>query len=246
MAQKGFDGNLALQIFKIHTNEILPVDKITPADIVLVSDSKLKKLYLYKGPDSLALNEFDSGALYERILNRFFNQNIYLIKDLKIHPSNSERIVTIKQCIKHHLVNLQKYAVSRFVKRVFLFEGFRNRIKVFKNYENSFSWRSKLSNATGLWKLSIFNVSIILLIFLLLLLNNTINVIPLIGTTVNAESLKYTLENLSIVLWISIGLLVLLAFVNLFFIFFPMKFPIKPKKIVEMFGEQKESKENNP
>lgn len=167
---------LVLRLFKILVDEIIPVDKITPADVIVVFDDESKNLYLYRGIYTPKLDEFRAERLYERILNRFLNPNIIFIRSLMESQSDSEKIVQIKHYIFDHFINLNHYELKRSLENFFLLKDIRLRLKSFKNYEQSREWRTNLSNVTNLWRLSLFNILSIGSVFVILLLKTILDI----------------------------------------------------------------------
>ena len=83
---------MVLQLFIITQDEITevsPAHKLSPQDVGLVYHEESHNLYVFKGEDSLVLDEFQSEILYDRILNRFLNTNIYFLQSLIPTSENS-------------------------------------------------------------------------------------------------------------------------------------------------------------
>jgi hypothetical protein len=229
---------MSLQLFRITAKEIFPIKKFTPRHHALVVDESSKKIYVYKGKDSLSLNEFESAVLYERIMNRFLNSKIFLIYTLKYDEEDGEEISRIKAFLKKNLQNQMSYKVGKGFKHVFLLQGIQDRIKEFKNYEKSRVWRQSLTNLSNIWKLSLFNVIGLSIVIIALGLKLGLDVIPTIKDS--AIDLIWT-ENLVILIIICLSILVIIMLVNLAFILFPMKFPIEPAQLKMMKREKKQS-----
>ena len=124
---------MALQLLRITSDEFNPTNKLTPDQIGLIIDEDSKKLYVYRGEETLSLNEFESEALYERILNRFLNSKIFIIFSIDSKEGDSDEILQIKRFLRKKLSKGFNYQYTKMLKRIFLLEGFRNRIKMFKN-----------------------------------------------------------------------------------------------------------------
>ena len=229
---------MSLQLFRITVSEFFPIKKFTPRHLALVLDETSKKIYVYKGTDSLSLNEFESEVLYERIMQRFLNSEIFLIYTLKADEDDDEEIANIKAFLHQNQKNQMTYKVGKGLKHVFLLQGIQDRIKEFKTYEKSRVWRRSLTNLSNIWKLSLFNVIGISLVLIMLGLKLGLDVIPYIKDS--ATDIIWT-ENLVILIVICLSILFMIMLVNLAFILFPMKFPIEPLKLKMMKRERKQS-----
>ena len=233
-----------LELFKITLDDIVSTAKITPEDITLVLDKKTKNIYVYRGRYSLPIDDFQAAVLYERIINRFLNPNIYLIKTLVEKEDDTPELIKIKEFIVDSYPNLSKFELKRTLENIFLLKGVRERIKAFKNYENSREWRSKLSNTTNLWRLSVFNVfalfsvGLILILKILLDLNQGDFFFLNSDKTYNTSLWTLWLENLVLTIALCAFILAITFIVNLAFILFPLKFPIKPNSIHFLSGEK--------
>lgn len=224
---------MVLNLYKITDDEILSADTVSPEDVILVSDSDNKKLYLYRGPYSLSYNQFQSDVLYERIVNRFLNPNIFVLPDLAILDSTSE-LSSIKTLIQEHYQNLGAYKLKHLMKNIFLLQGLRNRVLLFKNYENSHSYRSRISNTSKMWRFGFINLLLSGFLILALMLTLFIGIIPEITETTSSALDSFWLENLAFVIGIAILILIILFILNLSFVINPLKFPIKPDAIDSM------------
>ena len=229
---------MALQLLRITSDEFNPTNKLTPDQIGLIIDEDSKKLYVYRGEETLSLNEFESEALYERILNRFLNSKIFIIFSIASKEEDSDEILQIKRFLRKKLSNGFNYRSTKMLKRIFLLEGFRNRIKMFKNYENAGVWRRKLTNLSNIWKLSIFNVISLLIITIFLSLKVFLDIIPALKNN-SISNIDLWAEDLVLILVLSLVLIVAIILVNLAFILFPMKFPINPR---DLRAEDKQNK----
>ena len=216
-----------MQLFNIAQEEISPVDKISPQDIGLVYHEESRNLYVYKGDDSLVLDEFQSEVLYERILNRFLNTNIYFLQSLIPTPENSAEILEVKSFLFTHLASSGLYSLKKFFSSLISFRGLRNRIKTFKNYEKSYSWRTQLTHPRKFWRLEVFNFVMVLLLFAVLLLQLLLGVNPIKTQELSGENWFFWVENLQITLGVCLGVLSIMAIVNGIFLFFPMKYPTR-------------------
>ena len=234
----------AFELYKVTQTEIIPAKQITPEDIALVLDKENKFLYVYKGKYSIPFDEFRSTKLFERIINRFLNPNVYLLKTIIPKEKDEERIIKIKEFIINHYPNLKKYEFSRKIKNIFHLKSIREQIRIFKSYENSRVWRSKLSNLTNIWRLSAFNAilligAVIVLLAKIILDTSNQNFIFISGNTIDTDLFNLWRENLNLILGL-LGFILAVGFiVNLVFILFPMKFPISPLDYGEMKKESK-------
>jgi hypothetical protein len=143
------------------------------------------------------------------------------------------------------------------LKNVFLLKSYRNTFNKFKNYQNSLEWRSKLSNLTNIWNLSIFNILSIVSVCIIIIVKiaiglNTSNFIFLNQDgTINYSLWQLWLQDLGFTLGFCLIILLFTFLINVFFVIFPLKFPINPhalitlseankKKIKEVVEEKKE------
>jgi hypothetical protein len=226
-----------IRLFKVKEDEILQSELVTPEDIILVLNEQSKNLYLYRGKYCSNLNEFQSNILYERIINRFLNPNIYVIKTLVPSNDDSDEIKEIKQYILDHFPNLNHFELKRVMKKYFLLQDFRVNLKNFRNYQNSREWRSKLSNLTNTWRLTAFNILAIIAVGIILLFkilidinsNNFLFLNP--DGTLNSALWQLWLRNLEIILILCLIILTITLIINMIFIIFPLKFPITPNAI---------------
>jgi hypothetical protein len=229
-----------LQLFKITHDEIISAKNITPEDVILILDKENKQIYVFRGQFSLPLDEFKSATIYERIINRFLNPNILLLTTLVKKDSDSKQILQIKEFIVDHYPNPSSYKVTRIIRNTLLLRGVRDRIKTFKNYENSRVWRKKLSNTTNIWRLSAFNVLSVMSVFVILVLKllldiNQGNFIFLKSDgTIDSNLWGLWLESLGFILGLCIFILIITFLTNLIFLLFPLRFPINPKAIKTM------------
>jgi len=219
---------MVLQLFIISQDEITevsPAQKLSPQDVGLVYHEESRNLYVFKGEDSLVLDEFQSEILYDRILNRFLNTNIYFLQSLIPTSENSPEILEVKAFFYAHLAGFGFYSLKKIGVSVLNFRRLRNRIKMFKNFETSHSWRAKLTHPRKFWQLELFNLLMGGLVFLLLILQLLLGVNPIKTLELTAENWFYWLENLQITLGVCLGLLSILVVVNGIFLLFPMKYP---------------------
>lgn len=216
---------MVLQLFIISQDEINPAEKVSPQDVGLVFHEESRNLYVFKGEDSLVLDEFQSEVLYERILNRFLNTNIYFLQSLIPTPENSPEILEVKSFFYTHLAGSGLYSLKKFGVSILSFSRLRNRIKMFKNFETSHSWRSKLTHPRKFWQLELFNLLMGGLLFLILILQLLLGVNPIKTLEISGESWFFWLENLQISLGVCLGLISIMIVINGLFLFFPMKYP---------------------
>lgn len=247
-----------LKLYKIFEDDISPVTVISPKDVVVVSDAsdqKNKKIFLWKGPYSPNYDEFKSVALYNRLLDLFFNPEIYIITDTKliIDKNDSDQVKRVKDFLQQNLPDLANYRKKRMLGNFLLLTGIREKIKEFKRYESSNKWNAKVSNLTNIWRLSIFNVIAMLSVVVLLLLklqwdlkgdnhlfydNNHI---------MDPVLWEIWLGSLITTLFVAAVIILIVTFANLMFVLIPMKFPINPKETKsyssKMLGDLKRKKE---
>jgi hypothetical protein len=228
-----------LQLYKIAEDEISTINLILPEDVALVYDEETKNLYLYRSKNYLKLDEFQSTILYERILNRFLNPNIYYIRDLTEIKGDTGKTNQIKRFIQGHRIKLFQYNVKQFFENLFLLKNIRQKIEDFKRFEHSREWRTTFSNQTNIWRLSIFNLISILIITLMLVISYTFVKSDYISELTNWNLwLKY----FNFIFIISVTVLGFVFLINLLFVLFPLKFPIHPKMIEKLSGSSKELK----
>jgi hypothetical protein len=223
-------------LYLITENDIIPVvnpKSITLDHIVAVSDDDSKAVYIWKGVYSPNFDTFKAAALYERILNRFVNPNVYIIKDLEI-LGDTDPNKKVKEFLIQNLPNQKISKWNHVVKEVFLLKSVRRKVEEFNRYESSSKWRAKLSNLTNLRRLSIFNVISIISVIVILILKIALDLmgdsfIFLEGSSVNTALWNLWLSALIIIMIICSILLSVVVVINMGFIMFPMKFPINPK-----------------
>jgi len=226
-----------LRLFIINEDEILPVESITPDNLIVVNNEDSKTLYVYRGKYAPNLDQFRSNLLYERIINRFLNPNILIIKSLVIAEKDNFELKTVKNFILDHFPNLGHYEIKRMLRKYLLFQDLRVSLKNFSNYQNSREWRGKISNITNIWRLSAFNILIMIAVGIILTIKtiydfNGENFIFLEQNgQLNPSLWQLWLQNLTITMVLCIILLGFSLIINSLFIFFPMKFPIAPHAI---------------
>jgi len=227
-----------MKLYKITKDEIMETKNASPEDVVLVLNEESKTLYVYKGEKSISYNELKSEALYERILNQFFNPKIFLIKTLDVKDEDHLDTVQAKNFILSHFPNMKKFWTFYTLKNIFLLHSFRKKIKVFKQYEKSRIWRLRLSNTTKIWYLSILNTIVLLIVVIGLFWKifniNNLSFINFNNNTINPVGWEYWYDNLRLYFGFSGVILACLFLVNFIFVIFPMKFPISPSKLKNM------------
>ncbi|WP_371801924.1 hypothetical protein [Candidatus Lokiarchaeum ossiferum] len=228
---------MVLNLYKITEDEILSVDTVSPEDIILISNSDNKRLYLYRGPYSLSYNQFQSDILYERIVNRFLNPNIFVLSNLISEDPTSE-LNSVKKFIQEHYQNLGAYKFKHLLKNIFLLQGIRNRVLLFKNFENSHPYRSRISNTSKMWRFGLMNLLLSGLLIVIMVLTLVVGLIPEIAGSTSSESGSFWLENLAFIFGITIIVLTIVFIVNLSFVINPLKFPIKPDALESMLKKE--------
>ena len=171
-------------------------------------------------------------------MQQFLNSKIFLIYTLKYDEEETEEISNIKAFLRQNQKNQMTYQVGKGLKHIFLLQGIRDRIKEFKNYEKSRVWRQSLTNLSNIWKLSLFNVIGISAVIITLGLKLGLDIIPYIKGS--ATGINWT-ENLVVLIITCLSILFIIMLVNLAFILFPMKFPIKPVELKIMKGDRKQA-----
>lgn len=222
------------KMYKIIADNFIESDKIDPTDVILVSDTEKKTLYLYKNPNQSIYDEFESQEIYEKILNKFLNPNIILIKSLQPQESDSVELQEVKNSILNAFPNIFWYKIKTFIQNIFGLRKIRENYEIFKNYEQSGVWRRRISNQTNLWKLSVFNVIISLIIAIFSILIILIGIKPIYSEGLLSEGLTIWIQNLGVYQVIIIALAGFIFLVNLTFLIFPLRFPIKPKMLREL------------
>ncbi|MBA7567290.1 hypothetical protein ES708_08999 [subsurface metagenome] len=219
------------KLFLITEDEISPIEMATPENILLVLSQKLKKIYLYRGNYSENFDEFESGELYDRVVNRFLNPQIFLVKTLEPKTGDTEESTAIKAFLKQKIDNSTKFWFRRLLRNIVFLESYRKKVKIYNNFQTSKVWRSRVSNFTGMRRLSILNtvfggIGLAWLLYILLA-----KIVPTINNPdlLNSQStLNKWLESITIG---AIGIVFLSGTVfllNLIFVLFPLRFPIKP------------------
>ncbi|MCK5347570.1 MAG: hypothetical protein KAR20_29375, partial [Candidatus Heimdallarchaeota archaeon] len=126
-----------------------------------------------------------------------------------------------------HFASSGFYSIKKIGASLISLWGLRNRIKMFKNYDKSHSWRSKLTHPRKFWQLELFNIMMATTLFLILILQLLLGVNPIKTQELSGDNWLYWVENLQISLGVCLGLLALMIIVNGVFLLFPMKYPIK-------------------
>jgi len=204
-----------LEFFIVKDDNIKLSNKLTHNDIVFVLDGKAG--YIWKGTQAKDLDEFTAKKIELLIKETFKEVNFVIIPGIEILESDNPKIVQIKTEINQRLPKQSIVKIKE--KPVTLFKKLKEKITEFKNYENSWNWRKKLSNLTNLWKLSIFNIVIIAICIILIFNQSIFHVI--IG---------------DFYLFIALIILLIIFSVNFIFVIFPMKFPIR---VLNISGEVK-------
>jgi hypothetical protein len=229
-----------LRLFKILEDEIISTTKILPDEVILVFDEETKNLYVYRGEYSPKIDEFRADRLYERIINRFLNPNIYYLQSIIESREDPEIITRVKHFIFDHYPNLRHYSFQRTLQNIFLLKDLRIRLKSFRNYEKSREWRTNLSNLTNIWKLSVFNILSILSVFGILIYKLIIDINRSDFIFINPDR---TLDPVLWSLWLQdLALTIIICglilggviILNLLFVLFPLRFPINPENIQAM------------
>lgn len=225
---------MALSLYKITNEGIFPISTFNPRDVIIVSDDSAKKLYIYKGLDSHGINEFEAEKLYEEIMQKFLNTHIYIVNTTNIKVDDNSQDKKIKRFIQSNQVGKISYNIGKWIKKIIFLQGFRDQITELKNYNSSNKWKRRLSNLTSLWKLSLFNCIMIFSVIIGLGLKIWLDVVPFLNDfRINQPYSKFV-ENLTIFLLIGIMMLLTTGIVNLIFVLYPMKFPIKPVELEKL------------
>ena len=227
---------LSILLYRIEKESIVPIESGSENDILLVEMRDEGKLFVYRGRYSETADEFVSRKLYERIINKFHNSNIMVLKSKLPIANDPKDVLAVKNFLLDHMEDDKKFERNRFLKRLFLLEGIREDIRKFKNYENSREWRASVSNLTQLRKLSVFNFWSLIAIALILIVKTALDISSgkLIfinsqsNVVINPELFRLWIQNLSFTLLLCAVILIIVAFVNFLFVSFPMRFPIKP------------------
>ncbi len=193
-----------LEFYIIKDEDILLSKNFTDSDIVFILDGKVG--YIWKGSKAINLDEITAKKIDSLIKEKFDEINFVLIPDIEIRDDDNPKFIELKREIKKRLVKETKYVKkkNKFIDKI------KNSIREFKNYENSWKWRKKLSNLTTLWKLAILNI--IIIGFSIVFIYNQ------------------AILNLSIgdfILLFVFLMLFIIFIINLIFVIFPMKFPVK-------------------
>lgn len=221
---------MSLILYKVEDSEFIKTDRVKPDELALVLDEDNKEIYVYKPKKSKVYDEYEAEELYNLILNKFLNPNIFMIKELKDTPQESEKVQKVKNFIRTAQPSIFWFNLGKFFKDLFLFHNLRQNYEIFKNYHHSGVWRRRISNQTNLWKLSLFNTIVSASISIISLLIILFAIRPLFSSPLSGESLQLWLQNLTIYEGLLIFLSILIFLPNLIFIIFPLRFPIKPQK----------------
>ncbi len=226
-------------LYRIEKESIVPIEIGSENDILLVEMRDEGKLYVYRGRYSEKTDEFLSRKLYERIINKFHNSNIFVLKS-KIPIANElTEITDVKNFLLNHMEDDKKFERRRMLKRVFLLQGIREEIQKFKNYEKSREWRASVSNLTQVRKLSVFNFWALIVVAGILIAKtlfdiasgNLIFISDDLNRIINPELFRLWVQNISFTLLLCAAILLVVGFVNFLFIAFPLRFPIKPYEL---------------
>ncbi len=223
-----------LKLFKVTNNDFMEMTKVEPTDLVIVENIDEKTIYVYKNPSQSVYDEFESQELYDLILNQFLNPQIILLKSLHATKMDSDAVKQVKTFISEAFPNKFGWALRNFFQNVFGLKKIRKNIQIFKNYEYSGVWRRRLSNQTNLWKLSLFNVISSLSIMILSLLLIFVAILPVYQAGELGEGFGIWLQNMSIYQSVLIAIAGVIFVINLIFVLFPLRFPIKPKKFEQL------------
>ena len=223
-----------LKLYKVTNNDFVEITSIEPTDLVIVEHSDEKTIYVYKNPSQSVYDEFESQELYDLVLTQFLNPQITLLKSLNITKTDSDAVKQVKTFISAAFPNKLKMALQNFFQNVFGFKQIRKNIQIFQNYEHSGVWRRRLSNQTNLWKLSVFNVIASFSIMILSLLLIFVAIMPVYQAGDLGDGLLIWLQNMSIYQYILITIAGFIFVINLLFLLFPLRFPIKPKKLEQL------------
>ncbi|MHA1757131.1 MAG: hypothetical protein ACTSVV_10200, partial [Promethearchaeota archaeon] len=193
-----------MEFYIIKDEDILLSKNFTDSDIIFILDGKVG--YIWKGSKAINLDEITAKKIDSLIKEKFDEINFVLIPDIEIRDDDNPKFIELKREIKKRLVKETKYVKkkNKFIDKI------KNSIREFKNYENSWKWRKKLSNLTTLWKLAILNI--IIIGFSIVFIYNQ------------------AILNLSIgdfILLFVFLMLFIIFIINLIFVIFPMKFPVK-------------------
>ena len=124
----------ALTLYKINSEGIFQTTQFTPRDVILVSDESTKKLYIYKGADSLNLNEFEAEQLFESVMQQFLNSHIFLIYTTQLKAEDIPEEKKIKRFITASQKSQVTYTLGKWLRNFFLLQGFRDQVKELKNF----------------------------------------------------------------------------------------------------------------
>ncbi len=199
-----------MNFYVIKEENIKLTNELTQKDIIFVLDGRVG--YIWKGEEAIDLDEFTAKKVEQQIKKKFLDVSFELIPDITIAETDNPKIVEIKTEIKNRLPKPSVVKIQKTKEN--LFNKIKSRFGEFRTYENSWNWRKKLSNLTNLWKLSVFNI-VILIFSITLMYNFTI----------------FHLTYGDFFLLIALLSLTAILIANLLFVIFPMKFPIEPLSI---------------
>ncbi|TFF93252.1 MAG: hypothetical protein EU544_06165 [Promethearchaeota archaeon] len=210
-----------MEFYKIKGDKIKFTNKISHQDIVFIYDNTAG--YIWKGEKAIDLDEFTAKKIDGIIKERFENISFVLIPELEEKKEDNPKIIQIKKALSERLPHETIHKIKE--KKDTVFTKLKKNIKEFKNYENSWKWRKKLSNLTNLWKLAIFNI-VILTFSMIFIFNISI----------------FHLNLGDYFLFIAFILLFSICIINLIFVIFPMKFPVN---VLGLEGKVEEVKEKS-
>ncbi|MFO8019474.1 MAG: hypothetical protein R6U96_12660 [Promethearchaeia archaeon] len=196
---------MVLEFYKVKEDKIFLSNDFTHNDIVFILDGKAG--YIWKGKKAKNLDELTAKKVESLIRKRFQDTNFQLIQKANIYESDNPKIKEIKKGLNKRLPNPVISSIKNTPKSFFY--KIKEKYKKIKNYEDSWKWRSKLSNITNIWRLLILNV-IIIFISIILMMNKSIFYLQL-----NDFSLLIALLSLGII-----------SIMNLIYIIFPMKIQV--------------------
>jgi hypothetical protein len=236
---------MVLSTYVITEDEILESQNFKYSDILVITNPESKNIFLYQGPESKVFDQFHSDLMYERIMNKFLNPNIFLITDLESSSADTSEIQEIKTTIREIFPEKWGYKFKVGFLNLFTLRKTRANIYRFKSYNQSLSFRKKIMNFSNYWALILFNLLSGVIILGLLGYTFFFGINRILSNNYSLEDVLYHLENVVIYIGLSFCLLISIIVIDMIFLLFPMKFPIKPVAIQTLISSSEKDQLND-
>ena len=154
-----------MEFYKIKNKGLFLSNKFFQEDIVFIIDGIAG--YIWKGKKAVEMDEITAKEIEKTIDEKFKGISFNLIKDLDIKNAENLKIAQIKREI---IKRLPRSAIKNEIKNKITFKTRTIRFyEGLKEYDLSINFRKKIFTRLTLWKVSLFNSLIILLVFILML-----------------------------------------------------------------------------